>query len=251
MRGSLARVSVTVRVYKILEFRLRGRAHIPITLFCPPDGVVLDFMAGTGMTGYATMLLNNVEPGDLTHKYGRCTAPKGTAKPTRTFILVEIADFASRLTANLLRRTITGEFKHGPKQPQLLRNGKEDGYQFWKVVGSVDPKMIVPKSGQPAIPKEVLEDLILSIQDASRIVGGTYVIGKTFTGEAVAYSEKPVTMKIFGDIKKESEKLIGSGCVKHIWADGIGVPPPDPKKVFYHQLPDNWKITVQPLSVEG
>jgi adenine specific DNA methylase Mod len=77
-----------------------------IQLWCPSDGVVLDAFAGSGTTGHAVLELN---------------ARVGTK---RSFILIEQGNpstgdsFAQTLTAERLRRVISGKWSSG-KQPPL------------------------------------------------------------------------------------------------------------------------------------
>ena len=87
-------------------------------LWCPPDGVVLDPFAGSGTTGHAVLDLN------------------ASVGSKRTFILIEQGNpttedlFARTLTAERLRRVITGEWAVG-NRPAL-----PGGFTFQRLVGS-------------------------------------------------------------------------------------------------------------------
>lgn len=77
-----------------------------IQLWCPPNGMVLDPFAGSGTTGHAILNLNN------------------SIGTQRSFILVEQGNpttgdaFARTLTAERLRRVVTGEWASG-KHPRI------------------------------------------------------------------------------------------------------------------------------------
>lgn len=76
-----------------------------IQLWCPPDGCVLDPFAGSGTTGHAVLDLN-------THLHAN-----------RSFLLIERGNpesadhFARTLTAERLRRVITGEWARDRRDP--------------------------------------------------------------------------------------------------------------------------------------
>ncbi len=76
-----------------------------IQLWCPPDGIVLDPYAGSGTTGHAVLDLN------------------AQIHTDRTFILIEQGNpeatdhFARTLTAERLRRVLTGEWAKGLHAP--------------------------------------------------------------------------------------------------------------------------------------
>jgi adenine-specific DNA-methyltransferase len=76
-----------------------------IQIWCRPGGIVLDPFAGSGTTGHAVLALN---------------AMTGTK---RRFILIEQGNtdkgdhYAKTLTADRLKRVITGKWKSGPREP--------------------------------------------------------------------------------------------------------------------------------------
>jgi len=76
-----------------------------IQMWCPPDGLVLDAFAGSGTAGQAVLDLNASTGAD------------------RRFILVEQGrpdrgdSYARSLTADRLRRVVTGDWKKGPRPP--------------------------------------------------------------------------------------------------------------------------------------
>ncbi len=74
-----------------------------LDLACPLDGLVLDSFSGSGTTGHA-VLKSNALDGD-----------------SRKFILVECEDYADKLTAERVRRVITGYDFKGTQREELLR----------------------------------------------------------------------------------------------------------------------------------
>ncbi|MGS0997530.1 site-specific DNA-methyltransferase [Rhodanobacter sp. UC4451_H18] len=76
-----------------------------IQLWCRPDGIVMDPFAGSGTTGHAVLALNK------------------DAGAKRRFILIEQGNtdkgdhYAKTLTANRLKRVITGNWKSGKREP--------------------------------------------------------------------------------------------------------------------------------------
>lgn len=76
-----------------------------IQLWCRPDGIVLDAFAGSGTTGHAVLELNQ------------------EADANRRFILIEQGNtekgdhYAKSLTADRIRRVITGDWASGRKDP--------------------------------------------------------------------------------------------------------------------------------------
>ena len=68
-----------------------------------PDSIVLDSFAGSGTTAHAVLAANKKDGGD------------------RKFILVECEDYADKLTAERVRRVITGYDFKGTQREELLR----------------------------------------------------------------------------------------------------------------------------------
>lgn len=69
---------------------------------CPEDGIVLDSFAGSGTTAHAVLTLNQEDDG------------------SRRFILIEMEDYASTLTAERVRRVIEGYEFQGTQRNVLL-----------------------------------------------------------------------------------------------------------------------------------
>lgn len=91
-----------------------------IQLWCRPDGLVLDPFAGSGTTGHAVLGLNSASEAD------------------RQFILIEQGrpengdPYARTLTADRLRRVITGDWKTGPRTPL------SSGFTYQRLSGKID-----------------------------------------------------------------------------------------------------------------
>ncbi len=109
-----------------------------IQLWCPPNGRVLDPFAGSGTTGHAVLILNEQTDSD------------------REFILIEQGNrekndrFARTLTAERLRRVVTGAYESGVAPPLAA------GFQFCHLTKKVDAKAVL------AMEREELIDLLLS-----------------------------------------------------------------------------------------
>lgn len=67
-----------------------------IEMFCPKEGIVLDAFGGSGTTAHAVLELNK----------------EGSS---RRFVLIEKESFTDNLTAERIRRVITGEWSHPKK----------------------------------------------------------------------------------------------------------------------------------------
>lgn len=109
-----------------------------IQLWCPSGGKVLDPFAGSGTTGHAVLELNY------------------QAEADREFILIEQGNrenkdrFARTLTADRLRRVVSGDWALGKATPL------EGGFRFHLLTQKVDAKAVL------AMQREELIDLLLS-----------------------------------------------------------------------------------------
>jgi adenine-specific DNA-methyltransferase len=116
-----------------------------IQIWCPPEGMVLDPFAGSGTTGHAVLDLN---------------AMTGS---NRRFILVEQGrpergdPYASSLTANRLRRVVTGDWVAGP-QPAL-----GGGFCFQRLDKRVDAQALLKMERD-----EMVDTVIASHFDGNR-----------------------------------------------------------------------------------
>ena len=110
-----------------------------IQIWCKPDGIVLDPFAGSGTTGHAVL--------DVNHKAGT----------NRRFILIEQGNdvkgdlYAKTLTADRIRRVITGDWKAGKCAPL------GDGFQFQEL-----KRQQVDAAAVSALQREEMIDLLLT-----------------------------------------------------------------------------------------
>lgn len=115
-----------------------------ITIWCPPDGTVLDPFAGSGTTGHAIMHLND-ESG-----------------ANRRFVLIEQGapergdSYAQTLLSNRLQRVISGDWASGPR-PEL-----PGGFTFHKLHKKVDAEAVLSMERD-----ELAETIIASYGDGS------------------------------------------------------------------------------------
>ncbi len=138
-----------------------------------PNALIFDPYAGSGTTGHAVLAMNAEDAGH------------------RRFILVENGDptnkkiprdeYTNRVTAERLRRVLTGHWDDGKEHPALL-----GGFTFYEAKKSVNRKMIMEST------RENLADIILQIieEDSNRIDcrmdGYQYLIGRTRLGFGIA-----------------------------------------------------------------
>lgn len=108
-----------------------------IQLWCPPKGIVMDPFAGSGTTAHAVLLLNN------------------QTDAARRFILIEKGreergdPYARTLTAERIRRVITGEWAKGSMEPL------SGGFRFVELTKKVDIGAVL------ALEREEMIDLLL------------------------------------------------------------------------------------------
>jgi adenine-specific DNA-methyltransferase len=141
-----------------------GRGHSfdtvkPIKLFakimqiwCPSDGLVLDPFAGSGTTGHATLWLNR------------------ESAANRRFVLIEQGrpekgdPYARSLTANRLKRVITGAWDAGKREPL------PGGFEFVALRSRVDAPAVL------AMERSLMADTVIASHfDTSRRGGRTLV----------------------------------------------------------------------------
>jgi len=163
-----------------------------VQLWCPPNGTVLDAFGGSGTTGHAVLALNNQ-----------------VEESSRRFILIEGGSgrdrFCNTLTAERVRRVITGKWDVG-KQPPLA-----SGFTYYESGGNITRKVIMESA------HEQLADIILQSADdvGDRIDcrlenPSGYVIGKTRKGNAIALvwrNTQVLTNDIYYKILAETKKL--------------------------------------------
>jgi adenine-specific DNA-methyltransferase len=123
-----------------------------IHIWCPPEGLVMDPFAGSGTTGHAVMNLNE------------------TGGAGRRFILVEQGrpergdPYASSLTANRLRRALTGDWASGKRDPLL------GGFSFVRLDKRVDAQTLLDMERD-----DMVDTVIASHFDANRKRGSNLI----------------------------------------------------------------------------
>ncbi len=116
-----------------------------LTIWCPPNGLVLDPFAGSGTTGHAVLDLN------------------ATTGANRRFFLIEQGrpergdSYARSLTAQRLRRVITGEWKAGKRDPL------PGGFRFVTLDKKVDANVLLRMERE-----EMIDTVIASYFDSNR-----------------------------------------------------------------------------------
>ena len=147
------------------------------------DGIVLDSFAGSGTTAHAVLEANNRDDGN------------------RRFILVEMEDYADKLTAERVRRVINGYDFEGTQKTELLRESLT-----WtklkkaeKLIGSVEAIENLHGHEYDAIKKTVKDgELIITgektVDERADGLGGTFTyctlgdpveLDKVLSGEAL------------------------------------------------------------------
>ena len=144
-----------------------------VTTWNDPNALIFDPYAGSGTTAHAVLAMNAEDNGK------------------RRFILVENGDptnkkiprdeYTDRVTADRVRRVLTGQWADGKEHSQL-----PGGFTFYEAKKSVNKKMIMDST------RENLADIILQIieEDSNRIDcrmdGYKYLIGRTRLGFGIA-----------------------------------------------------------------
>lgn len=124
-----------------------------IQIWCPLDGTVMDPFAGSGTTGHAVLRLNEAQEAE------------------RRFILIEQGrpengdSYARTLTAERLRRAITGTWDNGKGEPL------PGGYRFVALDREVDADALLAMERE-----EMVDTVIASYYDTSRQRGMSSLI---------------------------------------------------------------------------
>lgn len=123
-----------------------------IQLWCPPTGIVVDPFAGSGTTGHAVLALNH------------------DTSTSRRFILIEQGrpergdPYASSLTANRLKRVVTGDWASGLQTPL------GGGFCFQRLDKRVDAQALLDMERD-----EMVDTVIASHFDANRKRGSNLI----------------------------------------------------------------------------
>jgi adenine-specific DNA-methyltransferase len=197
-----------------------------------PNAKIFDPYGGSGTTGHAVLAMNAEDGGQ------------------RRFVLVENGDptnrkiprdeYTDRLTAERIRRVLSGRWADGKPHPSL-----PGGFTFYEAKRSVSRKAIM------AYDRENMADIILQlVEDDSnrqdcRMDGYEYLIGKTRSGFGIAlvWEEKakgqmmPLTREIRSKIMQEADK---AGVTKPVYIYAVAnVSPINDALYRFQQIPDS------------
>lgn len=197
-----------------------------------PNALIFDPYAGSGTTGHAVLATNAEDGGQ------------------RRFILVENGDptnkkiprdeYTNRLTAERMRRVLSGNWADGKEHPAL-----PGGFTFYEAKKSVSRKMIMDST------RENLADIILQIieEDSNRIDcrmdGYQYLIGRTRLGFGIALVwEKGKTsghQALTRDIRsKIMEEARAAQVTKPVYIYAVAnVAPLNDELYRFQQIPDS------------
>jgi len=199
-----------------------------IQIWCKPDGIVLDPFAGSGTTANAVLELNK------------------ESDANRRFILVEQGNdekgdhYAKTLTADRIRRVITGKWKSGDREPL------GGGFRYFTL-----KREKVDANGVNALAREEMMDLLLvSYWDRNdkaksylrRLpVGGhkhLFAVNSRNEGFFLVWSapDQPsiLTRTVFKEIVQEA-KAVGLAGRYHVYA---ALAPYTGSDIEFYQIPD-------------
>lgn len=197
-----------------------------------PSALIFDPYAGSGTTGHAVLAMNAEDNGN------------------RRFILVENGDptnrrlprdeYTDRITAERIRRVISGDWSDGKEHPQL-----KGGFTFYEAKKTVSKKVIMEST------RENLADIILQIveDDSNRVDcrmdGYQYLIGKTRLGYGIALvwesgkmsGHQPLTREIRSKIMEEARL---SQVTKPVYIYAVAnISPLNDELYRFQQIPDS------------
>lgn len=138
-----------------------------------PMAKIFDPYSGSGTTGHAVLAMNSEDNGN------RCFVMVENGDPTNKKIPRDV--YTERLTAERIRRVLSGEWGDGKEHPALT-----GGFTFYEAKKNVSKKTIKEST------RENLADIILQIieEDSNRMDcrmdGYEYLIGKTRLGFGIA-----------------------------------------------------------------
>ncbi len=209
-----------------------------------PDAVILDPYAGSGTTGHAVLDMNAEDDG------------------RRRFILIENGDptvkgkvprasYTDSLTAERIRRVITGKWADGKAHPVL-----DTGFTFYNADKRISKQLIMQAT------RETLADIILQVveDDSNRIdcrMGGyQYLIGRTKLGYGIALvwegkpnKVEPLTNEIMDTVIDEAH---AAGVTKPVFIYAVSnVAVYAPELYRFQHIPDSILARLNLLPGEG
>jgi adenine-specific DNA-methyltransferase len=207
-----------------------------IQIWCPPTGIVMDPFAGSGTTGHAVLELNE------------------DATAERRFVLIEQGrpergdSYARSLTAERVRRAITGISVPKNGKPEQCARALPGGFRFSKLTARVDGEAVL------ALAREEMVDLLLTSHwdqsergatHLSRLPAGQYTY--LFAVSSVSSRNEGFFLiwdgpgaasvldrSAFRTIVDESKKA-GLGPPYHVYAQTAIYPGPN---IEFYQIPD-------------
>jgi adenine-specific DNA-methyltransferase len=208
------------------------------------NSIILDAYAGSGTTGHSVITMNAEDLGN------------------RRFILIEQGDpkakhvsrerYATDITAERIRRVISGQWDDGKDHPQY-----DTGFHFFKANKRISKNAIMAST------RESLADIILQVveEESNRIdfrfEGHTYLIGRTRLGYGIALvwgsyksskSDQILNWEVLNTILDEADKTKVSSPI-HVYASANTAPINDDLYRF-HQIPDSILAKLGILSSE-
>lgn len=197
-----------------------------------PNALIFDPYAGSGTTGHAVLAMNAEDKGN------------------RRFILVENGDptnkkiqrdiYTERLTAERVRRVLSGKWADGKDHPIL-----PGGFTYYEAKKTLSKKVLMDST------RESLADIILQIveEDSNRqdcrMDGYQYLIGKTRLGYGIALvwetgkvnGHQALTRQIRSEIMKEAER---AQVTKPVYIYAVAnVSPINDELYRFQQIPDS------------
>ena len=198
------------------------------------EATILDPYAGSGTTGHSVITMNAEDEG------------------TRRFVLIESGDprkdasvpkakYTSRITAERLRRVITGNWADEKNHPAY-----DTGFHFYRAKESITKSAIMEST------REALADIILQVAENEsnrldcRVGDYSYLIGRTKSGYGIALvwqqsrNGKPdqiLTHQVLDSILDEAKE---AGCTLpvHIYATASTAPISE-ELYHFHQIPQS------------
>lgn len=197
-----------------------------------PNAKIFDPYGGSGTTGHAVLAMNSEDNGN------RCFVMVENGDPTNKKIPRDI--YTEQLTAERIRRVLSGEWRDGKEHPTL-----PGGFTFYEAKKNVSKKSIMEST------RENLADIILQIieEDSNRMDcrmdGYEYLIGKTRLGFGIALvwevgktnGHQALTREIRTKIMAEAQ---AANVMKPVYIYAIAnVSPINDELYRFQQIPDS------------
>jgi adenine-specific DNA-methyltransferase len=209
-----------------------------------PKAIFLDPYAGSGTSGHAVLSMNAEDGGKREFILIESGDPKEDAKIPRS-------QYTNKLTAERVRRVITGTWADGKEHPQ-----QDTGFHYFRARDEITKKALMAST------RESLADVILQVvEDDSnridcRVEGHSYLIGKTRTGYGIGLvwgatrssGQQILTWEVLEALLDEAESA-GVALPVHVYATANTAPVSDDLYKF-HQIPNSILARLGILDVE-